>query len=219
MIPVEFSLEDGEEIQIAEAPEAYSRIEYSVVSDTQSIGNVRVFWKNHAGDSRGGNQISPGNRVSFLNVTDAQGTLWLKAIGGKASGVYEFEAEAPQPLKDYCKPIPYEGCQTCTVEFTDTPGGVFTAWRIKSEDGQVRTGLCEEGANAGVYYKDPEYGDYDLKAADLNDCRAIKATWPSWEAMRARDPGQEQRDREVAEMHEAWKFYRGVQIKPDPDLS
>jgi hypothetical protein len=93
MSQVKFSLEVGEEIQIAEAPDAYSRIDFSVVNDAQSIGTVRAFWRNETGDSRGGNQISPGNHVSFLNVVDASGSLWLKAIGGRASGLYEFEAK------------------------------------------------------------------------------------------------------------------------------
>jgi hypothetical protein len=132
--------------------------------------------------------------------------------------LYEFEAEAPLFMK-YCKPIPYEGCQTCTVEFADTEGQFLTCWRIVSEDCQVRTGFCEEGAK-NAFYDGPDPGDFDgIRAADLNDCRAIKATWPSWEAIRVRDEGQEQRDREVAEMHKALKFYRGVELKPDPDLS
>lgn len=103
---------------------------------------------------------------------------------------------------NYCKPIPYEGCQSCTVEFAETPGGGFTAWRIKAEGGHVRTGLCdEEGERPGVYYKDPVYSDYDLKSASIDDYRAIKATWPSWEAIRERDPNLDENIRAVAEMH------------------
>ena len=93
MSQIKFSLEAGEEIQIAEAPDAYSHIDYSMVNDTRSTGTVSVFWRNETGDSRGGNQISPGNQVSFLNVVEAKGSLWLKAIGGRASGMYEFEAD------------------------------------------------------------------------------------------------------------------------------
>src|SRR5687767_6935158 len=113
---------------------------------------------------------------------------------------------------DYCKPIPYEGC---TVESADTPGLSLTCWRIKSEDGDVRTDFCEEGATK-VFYDGPEPGDFDgIMAADLDDCRALKATWPNWEAMRERNPDQAQLDRAVAEMHKALKFYIGKEPKPD----
>lgn len=122
-------------------------------------------------------------------------------------------------LVNYCKPIPFEDCQTCTVEFADTPGTLLTCWRIRSEDGQVRTGFCEEGATK-VFYDGPVPGDFDgIKAADLKDCRALKATWPTWEAMRERNPGQEERDRAVAEMHGWLKTIKGKERQPDSDPS
>lgn len=84
----------------------------------------------------------------------------------------------------YCKPIRYDAL---TVEFADSPGGFLTEWRIRSEDGRVRTGFCEDGA-AKVFYCEPDADlgdlDYHLEAADLSDCRALKATWPTWEAAR-----------------------------------
>jgi len=96
--------------------------------------------------------------------------------------------------KNYCKPIRYDGGQTCAVEFADTPGGIITSWRIKSEDGRIRTGICEDGAVC-VSYCEPEadFSDLDnvLKPADIYDCRALKATWPTWEAMRERNSESE----------------------------
>ena len=92
---------------------------------------------------------------------------------------------------NYCKPIPYDAAENCTVEFADTPGGFLTNWRINWKDGQVKTGFCEDGA-AKVFYCEPEadLGDlnYRLVPGNLNDCRALKATWPIWEVTRDAEP-------------------------------
>ena len=90
-------------------------------------------------------------------------------------------------LPNYCEPIPYESAGgNCTVEFADTPGGFLTNWRITTQSGEVRTGFCEE-AGKKVFDAEPNAPFDDLtyapQAADLHDCRAIKATWPRWEEM------------------------------------
>src|SRR5687767_8351587 len=91
----------------------------------------------------------------------------------------------------YCKPIRYEGCQNCTVEFADTPGRAFTSWRLRSDEGPVRTGFCDEGA-VRSFYNGPIPGDLDgIRPVSINDCRALRATWPTWEAIRDPDADPE----------------------------
>lgn len=65
------------------------------------------------------------------------------------------------------------------------------SWRITLEDGSVTTGFCGEEARRVIYYTPVTF--YDSLTADppdefaspsFYDCRALKATWPIYEAMR-----------------------------------
>lgn len=97
-------------------------------------------------------------------------------------------------MKDppYCPPIPYDGQQPCTVEFAETAGGgVLFSWRISSEadhrKGKTRIGICEWGAKSIFYYDYLATRDSledDFQTADREDCAAIAAAWPTFEAMR-----------------------------------
>ena len=93
----------------------------------------------------------------------------------------------------FCKPIPYEGTEACTVEFANTPGGLIATWIIKFDDGRVRTGICEPGG-AKTFYSEPgdpleDLDDDVLTPCNIHDSRALKATWPLWESMRGKLPG------------------------------
>jgi hypothetical protein len=99
----------------------------------------------------------------------------------------------------YCKPIPYDGCQHCTVEFAETRGGFLFSWRITSEtdhgQAETRVGICEWGAKAIFYYDylaTRDTLDHDFQEAERDDCTAIAATWPTWQAtLEARHPEDE----------------------------
>lgn len=87
--PVDFKLEEGEEIQIAHARVKGGPVEYLVSNDVASLGSVKVFMKSDSGHSTGLHQASPGDYSRYLNLTIDRGGLWIKACGGSASGFYE----------------------------------------------------------------------------------------------------------------------------------
>ena len=92
----------------------------------------------------------------------------------------------------YDEPIAYSGSRPCTVEFASTLGGAWTHWRIKYEDGEVRTGFCAEEATMVIRCAPgADIIDYDtpLQKPDIHDCRALKSVWLTWKAVREEEFG------------------------------
>jgi hypothetical protein len=80
--------------------------------------------------------------------------------------------------KNWCPPIPVDGPTPCTVEFAETPGGIFYHWRTSYEGGRVFHGICGEEGNPTFIETDP---GFDVADARIEDRKAVKAAWPVWE--------------------------------------